>query len=221
LSKFDFVSGDRFRDSLEQDYEELTKCLDAGAWKAVHVLAGSIVEALMIDFLISIGHDEQKTLKLDFAQATDACLQENVISRQSADLTNVIREFRNLIHPGRVARLRAVVDEDGARIARSLTDRIIKEFSANTGGRVGYTAAQIANKLEADPRATPVLRHLVRQCSSDELARLLTTTLPAKYFALRHAAARSEFEFERDYSKPKPGWDLHGWLAEGWREQRR
>src|ERR1043166_4837844 len=56
MGAFDFVSDERFRESLESDYLEIQRCLDAEAWKAVHVLAGSIVEAVLIDYLLSVNH---------------------------------------------------------------------------------------------------------------------------------------------------------------------
>lgn len=43
MASFDFITGDDFRASLESDYNELSTCLASGAYKAVHVLAGSIV----------------------------------------------------------------------------------------------------------------------------------------------------------------------------------
>jgi hypothetical protein len=55
ISRFDFVSGDDFRTPLESDYAELEACLTAGAWKSAHVLAGSIVEAVLIDYLVAVG----------------------------------------------------------------------------------------------------------------------------------------------------------------------
>jgi hypothetical protein len=44
MSLFDFISGDKFRLSLESDYQELQSAMQVEAYKAVHVLAGSIVE---------------------------------------------------------------------------------------------------------------------------------------------------------------------------------
>jgi hypothetical protein len=47
MAKFDFISDERFRASLQSDYSELGKAGQAEAWKAVHVLAGSIIEAVL------------------------------------------------------------------------------------------------------------------------------------------------------------------------------
>jgi len=57
--KFDFVTEPSFRASLESDYRELIRCLEGGAWKAVHVLAGSVVEAILGDYLIGIDYQKK------------------------------------------------------------------------------------------------------------------------------------------------------------------
>ena len=53
MAEFEFISNEAFRASLKSDYTELEKCIDAGAWKAAHVLAGSIVEAILVDYLLT------------------------------------------------------------------------------------------------------------------------------------------------------------------------
>ena len=53
MPTFDFITNDEFRSNLESDYEELEQCLKSGSWKAVLVLAGSVVEAMLVD---AFGH---------------------------------------------------------------------------------------------------------------------------------------------------------------------
>ena len=45
MEKFNFMNGEDFRNSLESDYYELNECIKVNAWKAMHVLAGSILGA--------------------------------------------------------------------------------------------------------------------------------------------------------------------------------
>ena len=45
-TKLDFMASDEFRDVLEADLKEMRACFESNAWKATHVLAGSIVEAV-------------------------------------------------------------------------------------------------------------------------------------------------------------------------------
>lgn len=53
MEKFDFITDEKLRNSLEADNAELIICFDNEAWKSVHVLVGSIIETLLVDFLIS------------------------------------------------------------------------------------------------------------------------------------------------------------------------
>jgi hypothetical protein len=90
------------------------------AWKAAHVLSGSIVEAVLVDHLLGIGYSKKDPLAMTLEAPIDAGKAEGILSDKAADLSSVIRGYRNLIHPGRVLRLGETVDEEGARIAEAL-----------------------------------------------------------------------------------------------------
>jgi len=179
--RFDFVGGDDFRDSLESDYEELEQCLQAGAWKAVHVLAGSIVEAVLVDYLASTGFKKKDPLKLELGEAITEANSAGIVSQKTADLSNVVREYRNLIHPGRVIRLGESVDDSGAVVAKSLVDMVIKEVSRKKAKEYGYTAEQLLRKIKSDPKNSIVIGHLVTEVSPVELERLLLSVLPSEF----------------------------------------
>ena len=55
MSTFDFIADDEFRESLASDYRELETCVEHEAWKAAHVIAGGIVETLLVDYLLTAG----------------------------------------------------------------------------------------------------------------------------------------------------------------------
>ncbi len=164
MTMFDFVAGEGFRSSLESDYRELNVAMEAGAWKAVHILAGSIIEAILIDYLVASNYKNtprNDLLKLDLDKAISACKQENVLSEKAASLATVVRLYRNLIHPGRIERLGEKVDENGAKIAQALVAIVVDEISQRSQEKFGYTAEQIVTKLENDPLATAILGHLL------------------------------------------------------------
>src|SRR5688572_58721 len=126
MAYFDYITDPQFRASLESDYKELDSSLAAENWKSAHVLAGSIVEALLIDHIIAEGlAKKEAALKLDLAGAIAKCVDAKVLSQRTADLSSVIRSYRNLIHPGRSIRLNELVDADSARIALSLVGIVI------------------------------------------------------------------------------------------------
>ena len=49
MADFNFITVTELRHCLESDYRELRVCVEAGAWKAAHVLAGSVIQAVLID----------------------------------------------------------------------------------------------------------------------------------------------------------------------------
>ena len=171
--RFDFISGDDFRASLESDYAELDTAMQSGSWKSAMVLAGSIVEAVLVDYLVSTNYSISDPLQMTLAQATVACKQAGALSQQASELTTVIRGYRNLIHPGRVIRLGESISEDGARIARSLVDMVIHDVSNNIFRRHGRTAEDIMRKIKTDPTSHEIIRQLIRDSVDFQLDRLL------------------------------------------------
>ena len=185
MATFDFINGEDFRLSLEADYQELNLAMQANAWKTVHVLAGSIIEAILIDYLVTSDYQKKSSsdpLKMTLAQAILACRQENVLSEKTEHLSHVVRSYRNLIHPGRSVRLGEIANEHGAIIAHALIEIIVEEIAANKKQNYGYTAEQIITKLEQDYTAIAILEHLLKETSEYEMERLLLSVIPKQYF---------------------------------------
>lgn len=175
MVSFDFITNDELRSSLEGDYQEMAKSLDAKAFKAVHVLAGSIIEALLVDYLIAVGYKKGDPLKMDLASIIQACRDDvKVISSRAADLSTVIRSYRNLIHPARLLRLHDKVDENSATVSYTLVKMIVEEVMASRAKTYGYTASQIVNKIFQDSSVNPVLLDILQQTNKVELVKLLS-----------------------------------------------
>lgn len=184
---FDFVSDEALRASLERDSVEMNACMTAGAYKAVVVLAGSIVEAVLTDHLDSVGYEDPKgkdLLELDLGGLISAARTQKVLSAKSADLSSVVRGYRNLIHPGRSVRLGETVDAATAAVAGHLVEIVTTEVAALKVGTYGYTAQQIVSKVENDSSSIPILRDLLLITNAKETERLLIEDLPARYFEL-------------------------------------
>jgi len=179
---FDFVTNENFRASLESDYGELQRCKEAKAWKAVHVLAGSIIEAVLVDYLVATSYHESDPLRMDLAHLISVCAAEDILSEKAANLAEAVKSYRNLIHPGRVVRLRETVDENGATIAQALVEIVVDEVSARRRESYGYTAEQVVSKLRRDPSASAILAHLLKEVQPTELKRLLLRVIPQEYF---------------------------------------
>jgi len=186
---FDFIEAAEFRESLESDYSDMRRCAKAGAWKSVHVLAGSIVEALLVDYLVATEGTRsggKDPLRLDLAEAISICKSEGLLNDRTADLSTVVRLYRNLIHPGRVLRLReeAATVSSGV-IAIKLVDMITAQVEARRKQAFGLTVEQLLSKLERDGDSIAILKHLLADVNQSQRARFLLEVLPPRYLELK------------------------------------
>lgn len=187
MTNFDFITDEDLRASLVADYSELVIALSNGAWKATHVLAGSIIEALLVDYLLAArnpGAKAKDPLKMDLSTLISECRTEGILSDRTEQLSSVVRDYRNLIHPGRLLRLGETVDESTAQVAKALVDIIVKEVEAKRTETYGYTGEQVMDKIEHDPSALAILGHLLKDMRPKEFERLLTQIFPPRYFQL-------------------------------------
>lgn len=187
MANFDFVADDSLRTSLDSDAAEMSVCLEAKAYKAVHVLAGSVLEAILVDHLDSIGYSDPKgktLLELNLGQLIAAARGNKVLSKRAADLASVVQDYRNLIHPGRLARLSERIDANTADIARALVEVVATEISDLRRDTYGYTAQQVANKVENDSSSMSILGDLLRETKPREMESLLVSVIPARYVEL-------------------------------------
>jgi len=99
MATFDFVASGEFRASLERDAEELLACMKAGAWKSVHVLAGSLNPCDDLYHLTSTGKvGENELLKLSLSELLDLCKEQQVLSTRDAGPRSVHSTIPS-IHP--------------------------------------------------------------------------------------------------------------------------
>jgi hypothetical protein len=181
---FSFITDEGFHQSLNYDYRELVGCSEASAWKAVQVLAGSIVEALLVEYLVVSGikPNGKDPLTIDLSEAVKAC-QDGVLQKSTASLCDVVRDYRNLIHPGRLIRTNQEIGEEKARIAASLVGLITKEVAEKRKLTYGFTAEQLLRKLQNDEHSLVLLPELLAQneraraqeIRNPRLARMLLT----------------------------------------------
>ena len=187
MASFDFITESDFRTSLETDFGDMKKAFEAQSWKVVHVLAGSIIEAVLTDYLISANYQKNKgtdPLKLNLGQIITSCREEGSISDRAVELSNVIRSYRNLIHPGRMKRLKESIDKNTAQVAISLVEIVVDEIEKCRSRNYGLTAEQLVRKVEDDRSSLPILNHLLDAAHEKEIERLLLNVLPGRYFEL-------------------------------------
>ena len=101
------ISNRKLLNILERDYRDIQKCLEAECWKAVIILCGGCLEAILYDVLKqreaqalqSTKHGrgalEDWTLENYIEVATDLGL----ITRGVESFSHSLRDYRNLVHP--------------------------------------------------------------------------------------------------------------------------
>jgi hypothetical protein len=142
-----FIKDDDFRESLRTDISESDRALMSGERKAATVLAGSIIEALLLwalqrekgEDLKAAGERAIKAEKLrnkppvdltrwDLVEYIEIAREMEVISKETAEQSNLAREFRNFIHPGRSQRLSKRCNRATALSAASGVEHVITDL---------------------------------------------------------------------------------------------
>lgn len=175
MSNFEFISNDTFRTMLERDKCEMESCLKAGNHKSVLILAGSIIEAVLVDFFLvflSDNETEKTILKSPLHKLINMAVDENLISERTKDISTVVRNYRNLIHPGKEFRLKERVDKHSANVAANLVEIIIDELRDEFSKKFGYKADAVVAKVRIDPSCGAIFEHMVEQMVPSERLKL-------------------------------------------------
>lgn len=140
-----------FRDSLRRDLGSIDRCIQNGEWKAATVLGGSVVEALLLyglcEYEKTNGGALQSTIQslqvsgtlqsapprnLDewvLHQLTEVSAEVSLIQKQTAAQCRIAKTFRNLIHPGRAARLAQQCDRGTALSALAAVEHVMRDLT--------------------------------------------------------------------------------------------
>lgn len=147
------------------------------------------MEALLVDYLLAIkycGRTESEILRMELNQAITACVAEKLLDTTTENLCSVIRDYRNLIHPGRVKRLQKAVTQETAEIVIRLVRIVAREIAKRRQEQYGYTAQEVMSKIEGDSVAFPaVFPALMKRLPTSERKRLLFKLLPERNSQLR------------------------------------
>jgi hypothetical protein len=181
---FEFVGDQELRAALARDAKELSFASDAGAYKSTVVLAGSIIETVLLDHLVSTDHNKRTgddPTKFEFRKLIETCHSEGVISDRTKQLLHAVRDYRNLIHPGRSLRLKEQVTSAAATIAKSVVSLVCTEMAERPNRSFGMTAEQVLAKVVHDPMIVKMIDRILPELRSSELERLVLKTIPEAY----------------------------------------
>lgn len=171
----DFVNDSVLRRLLERDIGELGNCFDSGFCKAVMILAGSIVEAVVVDYYLAFpptGVSKKQIVRRSLDQLLTMAENDGLISSSTVEVAAVVRTYRNLIHPGREVRSRERIDGHRAAVAYHLVGIVIDEIRREYLTRSGFLAESAIEKVRTDPSAPAVFDHVIDQMSAIERVKL-------------------------------------------------
>jgi hypothetical protein len=126
LYDFSFMQRDDLRTAVVRDRAELDRLDPNTATKSVLVLSGAIIEALLLDALVSLGvWDFEEGSRKYLFDMIDLALQRGVIREDR--LSHAVRRYRDLVHLGREIREQIHFNHDDAVVARGAVGVISRE----------------------------------------------------------------------------------------------
>jgi hypothetical protein len=173
---FDFIADLQFRAILKRDFDELQKCIDNNLSKSALILSGSIIETILVEYFthyLPKGKTIAQILKMDLDNLIIEAHSIKLISNNSKDLCAVVKNYRNLIHPGREIRKNEDFDSETANVSFNLVKIILKELRKNYIQKYGYRAEDIFNKLTLDPSSDAIYEKLLEKINNNEKVKLV------------------------------------------------
>lgn len=136
-SYLNFITDVGLRESIRLDLSAANSALHNGEWKASTVLAGSVVEAILLWSIQSNpvplaalatrpGGAPENWMLNDLINVS---LALNLIEQDTATQARLAKDFRNLIHPGRAQRLQQVCDRGTALTALAAAELTVRDIS--------------------------------------------------------------------------------------------
>lgn len=173
---FDFISDQNFREILVRDYKELKSCLKTGSIKCVLILSGSIIEAVLTEYFLQFPPEESNSndiLKSNLNTLIEYAVQSSIISENEKKLAEVVKDYRNLIHPGREIRKGKKLNLETAEISKRILNIIIESVKSVYLERYCYSADQVFEKLKNDWHSHTVFSQIIEKLNENEKVKLL------------------------------------------------
>ncbi|MEK7762926.1 MAG: hypothetical protein AAB433_15245 [Nitrospirota bacterium] len=139
-NELQFVEDTDFRQSLRNDLSAIGRALANSEWKAATVLAGSVVESLLLWKLdkdqakaMTTNHIKGKKLpsieRWDLHDYIEVAAELTLIGENAAKQARLAKDYRNLIHPGRTIRLGTACNRGTAFGAVAAVELVIEDLS--------------------------------------------------------------------------------------------
>lgn len=136
--EFPFVKDQKLRNILERDYAETQRAFISRCWKSVIILAGGAIEAISTDLLLQNQSAARAATKApkkpditewDLADLIKVCVELGLVSAGVERLSDPVRQYRNLVHPGNEIRNKLTFGEEEAKIALEVLHMVHRDLS--------------------------------------------------------------------------------------------
>jgi hypothetical protein len=138
-----FITDQSLRESIRLDISAANSALVNGEWKAATVLAGSVIEALLLwvlqqkspaDVTTAIGKIGRKCAadmqKWDLADYIGVAEVLKIIKPETISQCRLAKNFRNLIHPGRAQRTGQPCNRGTALSAVAAIEHVVNDLTS-------------------------------------------------------------------------------------------
>lgn len=139
-SDFSFVNDPQLKSIIERNYHEYTINVRNNCDFSILILSGSIVEALLLDILkrdedkaksaASSSLQKKSIEEWDLFDLIDVAKKLEILDESDQYISGAIRNWRNLIHPGRELRKPAKITPTIADCAKAGLNRIIEQLES-------------------------------------------------------------------------------------------
>lgn len=146
MPAFGFMQHAKLKKIVERDYSELKRVKTVGATKSRYTLCGGLIEALLLDALLrneSKANSAKRSPKLkggsqvkplaewNLGELIDVAVELQVIETDAEQFSHGVRNYRNLIHPGKEMQSNQKVAVEEADIAEKVLEIVIRELSSS------------------------------------------------------------------------------------------
>jgi hypothetical protein len=135
---FHFVNDSNLKSIIERDFSEIQRAYISKCWKSVIILSGGTIEAILTDLLLqdstqafssSVAPRQKDITRWNLSDLIKVCVDLDLISHGVEKLSHPLREYRNLVHPGRELREKLIFDAEEAKIALEVLNIVYRDLT--------------------------------------------------------------------------------------------
>ncbi len=137
----DTIVNNDMKECIYQDIRDIENCISAGAWKPAVIMCGSVLEAIISDWLGHVNENDvkkafqeiypnktiKKVAKFTLEELIDVAEKIGLIHGYHATISDGIRNFRNLVHPNITLRQQIKPNKAIAEIGKQIIFAILQE----------------------------------------------------------------------------------------------